>query len=247
MLKIENFSLYRDGKKILDDINFCCNHGEIHCIMGPNGSGKSSLACAIVGKDFDKIEGKIDFLNENLLEMKPEVRACKGIFLSFQNPVEIPGVSNTSFLKESMNQIRKFNGLDKISANDFFEKLNKFKEILKISDEKMKRGVNEGFSGGEKKKNELLQMMMIDPKLSILDEIDSGVDVDSMKIIFQAINSFKNKKKSIIFITHYPKIFEYINVDFLHILCDGKILKSGKIDLVEKIEKYGYKYFTKKD
>ena len=152
MLKIENFSLYRDGKKILDDINFCCNHGEIHCIMGPNGSGKSSLACAIVGKDFDKIEGKVDFLNENLLEMKPEIRACKGIFLSFQNPVEIPGVSNTSFLKESINQIRKFNGLDKISASDFFEKLNKFKEILKISDEKMKRGVNEGFSGGEKKK-----------------------------------------------------------------------------------------------
>ncbi|MCB1711099.1 MAG: Fe-S cluster assembly ATPase SufC [Candidatus Riesia sp.] len=244
LLNIENLNVKLENLKILNDFNLNINPGETHVIMGPNGAGKSTLANILIGNILNyNITGKINFVNTNILGLPIEEIALKGIFLSFQHPVEIPGLSNTTFFKAFINAQRKFNNENPIDPEDLNSLINDTAFKLKIDKSLLNRSVNEGFSGGEKKRNEILQMLLLNPKLIILDEIDSGLDVDSLKITLNAINDFKDKNKSVLIITHYSRILNYIDVNKVHVLKNGKIIQSGKKELAYDIEKYGYNSF----
>jgi Fe-S cluster assembly ATP-binding protein len=241
MLKIKNLKASIDGKLILKGINLEINAGEVHAIMGPNGSGKSTLASVITGKNiFDEIEGEIIFKGKDLLSMSPEDRAKEGIFLSFQYPVEIPGVNMLNFLKTAINEKRKYHNLEPLSGSDFMKIMREKKQIVEIDSQLTNRAVNEGFSGGEKKKNEIFQMAMLEPDLAILDETDSGLDIDALRIVANGVNKLKKPENSIIVITHYQRLLDYIIPDFVHILYDGRIVKSSGKELALELEEKGY-------
>ena len=241
MLKIENLHAGVDNKKILKGINLEVKPGEIHAIMGPNGSGKSTLASVIAGKeDFDVTRGKIKFMEEDLDEMAPEERAHMGIFLSFQYPVEIPGVTVTNFMKTSINETRKAQGKKDMPANEMLKLIREKSELLEIDRKFLSRSLNEGFSGGEKKRNEIFQMAMLEPKLAILDETDSGLDIDALRVVANGVNKLRSDDNAFIVITHYQRLLEYIVPDFVHVIHDGKIVKSGTKELALELEEKGY-------
>lgn len=242
LLKIENLTATIDNKIILDNINLDIEKGTIHVIMGPNGSGKSTLGYVLAGKPEYHIDKKscIWLNKKNILKLNPTERAAEGIFLSFQNPLEIQGINNKFFLKTAIDNIRKHQKKEKMETHIFIKKIKQYMKEINIEEKLMKRNLNEGFSGGEKKRNEILQMMMIKPQLCILDETDSGLDIDALKNLANIIKKMKNNKRSFIIITHYQKLLEYIKPDFIHILIDGKIIKTGNIEISKKIEKYGY-------
>ncbi len=241
MLKIKNLHANIEGKEILKGIDLEVRPGEVHAIMGPNGSGKSTLASAIVGRDYVEItEGDILYMGESILEMPPEERALKGIFLSFQYPVEIPGVSMVNFLRAAINEQRKYRGLDPMSPSDFLKLMREKKKLVGIDSALTNRSVNEGFSGGEKKKNEIFQMAMLEPKLSILDETDSGLDIDALRVVAQGVNALKRPDSSTIVITHYQRLLNYIVPDFVHVLYKGRIIRSGGKELALELEEKGY-------
>lgn len=242
MLNIKNLhAQIEDGTEILKGINLIIKPGEVHAIMGPNGSGKSTLSAVIAGKeDYEVTRGTIDFEGEDLLEMDPDERAHKGIFLSFQYPVEIPGVTVSNFIKTSINETRKAQGLEEMTASEMLKKLKETSELLSIRKDFLSRSLNEGFSGGEKKRNEIFQMMMLQPKLAILDETDSGLDIDALRIVADGVNAFKNEKNAVLVITHYQRLLDYIVPDFVHVLSNGKIIKSGDKNLALELEARGY-------
>jgi len=241
MLSIKELKVAIAGKEILDGINLEVKAGEVHAIMGPNGSGKSTLASALAGRDlFDILHGSVEYNGENLLEMDPEERAKKGIFLGFQYPVEIPGVSMVNFMKTAVNEHRIFQGKKPLSAGDFLKYMREKKELVEFDSQLTNRSVNEGFSGGEKKKNEIFQMALLQPKLAILDETDSGLDIDALKIVANGVNTLKNKDNATIVITHYQRLLDYIVPDFVHVLYQGKIVKSSGRELALELEEKGY-------
>ena len=243
MLSIKNLHAGVNGKAILKGLNLTINPGELHAIMGRNGSGKSTLANIITGRDnYEIFSGEIQFNNKNIHEMPPEERALEGIFMSFQYPVVIPGVNNTYFLRAALNAQLKHNGQDEVNAADFMRLIREKLKLVNMDEKYLSRAVNDGFSGGEKKRNEILQMLTLEPKLSILDETDSGLDIDALKIVAEGVNNFRNSNRSFITITHYQRLLEYMEPDHIHILIDGKIVKSGKIDLAQQIEKKGYSW-----
>ncbi|WP_185869606.1 Fe-S cluster assembly ATPase SufC [Blattabacterium cuenoti] len=247
MLNIKNLHVSIGSKKVLKGINLKINEGETHVIMGPNGSGKSTLASIIAGKkEYDINEGCIYFFDKDIINFSPEKRAHLGIFLSFQHPIEIPGISVINFIKTAINFIRKKKNMKKMSAKEMLSSIKEKSSLLNIEKNFLYRHLNDGFSGGEKKKNEIFQMMMLNPLLSILDEVDSGLDIDALRIVSKGINSFKNKKNSILIITHYKRLLDYIISDYtIHVLYDGKIIKSGNHKLAEKLEKEGYDWIKK--
>ena len=241
MLTIENLHAQVDGKYILNGIDLDVKAGEVHAIMGPNGSGKSTLSSVIAGhQDYEVSQGTMFLEGEDLADLSPEERAHKGIFLSFQYPVEIPGVSVTNFIKTAINASRKAKGLEDMAANVMLKKIREKSSLLKIDSRFLSRSLNQGFSGGEKKRNEIFQMAMLEPKLSILDETDSGLDIDALKIVANGVNKLRSKDNAIIVITHYQRLLEYIVPDFVHVLFDGKIVKSGTKDLAIELEEKGY-------
>ncbi len=241
MLQIKDLHVSIDGKEILKGINLEVKAGEVHAIMGPNGSGKSTLAAALAGRDiFEITSGSVTFLDENLLEMSPEDRARRGLFLGFQYPVEIPGVSIVNFMKTAINEHRKFKGLDPISASDFLKLMREKKDLVGLTSSLTNRSVNEGFSGGEKKKNEIFQMAMLEPTLAILDETDSGLDIDALRIVAQGVNKLRRNDNATIVITHYQRLLEHIVPDFVHVLYKGKIVKSSGRELALELEERGY-------
>ncbi|MEZ4968292.1 MAG: Fe-S cluster assembly ATPase SufC [Flavobacteriaceae bacterium] len=241
MLKINNLYARVDDKEILKGINLTVNAGEVHAIMGPNGSGKSTLAAVIAGKEeFEVTKGEVFLEGENLEDTSPEDRAHKGVFLSFQYPVEIPGVSVTNFMKTAINESRKAKGLEEMPAKDMLKLIREKSELLEIDRKFLSRSLNEGFSGGEKKRNEIFQMAMLEPKLAILDETDSGLDIDALRIVANGVNKLKSKDNAVIVITHYQRLLEYIVPDFVHVLHNGKIVKSGTKDLALELEEKGY-------
>jgi len=241
MLTIENLHAQVEGKQILKGIDLDVKSGEIHAIMGPNGSGKSTLSSVIAGhQDYEVNQGSMLLEGEDLTDLSPEERAHKGIFLSFQYPVEIPGVSVTNFIKTAINASRKAKGLEDMPANVMLKKIREKSSLLEIDSRFLSRSLNEGFSGGEKKRNEIFQMAMMEPKLSILDETDSGLDIDALKIVANGVNKLRSKDNAIIVITHYQRLLEYIVPDFVHVLFDGKIVKSGTKDLAIELEEKGY-------
>jgi Fe-S cluster assembly ATP-binding protein len=246
MLSIKDLHASIDGNEILKGLSLDIKPGEIHAIMGPNGSGKSTLASVLAGREmFEVTGGKVTYLGEDLLEKSPEDRAKSGIFLGFQYPIEIPGVSMVNFMKTAVNEMRKYRGLDPLSASDFLKMLREKKELVEIDSALTNRSVNEGFSGGEKKKNEIFQMAMLDPKLAILDETDSGLDIDALRIVANGVNKLKSKDNAILVITHYQRLLDYIVPDFVHILYDGRIVKSGGKDLALVLEEKGYDWIKK--
>lgn len=245
MLEIKDLKVSIDGKEILKEINLKVNAGEVHAIMGPNGSGKSTLASALVGRDIIKIvKGSITYMGENLMELSPEERARKGIFLGFQYPVEIPGVTMVNFLRTAINEQRKFKNLEPLSSADFLKLMREKQELVGMHSKLTDRSVNEGFSGGEKKKNEIFQMALLQPKLAILDETDSGLDIDALKIVANGVNKLKNKDNATIVITHYQRLLDYIIPDFVHILYKGRIVKSAGKELAREMEEKGYNWLN---
>lgn len=241
MLKIKNLHARVEDKDILRGIDLEVNAGEVHAIMGPNGSGKSTLAAVIAGKEeFEITKGSVEFNGENLEDAAPEERAHKGIFLSFQYPVEIPGVSVTNFIKTAINESRKARGMEDMPAKDMLKLLREKSEMLKIDRKFLSRSLNEGFSGGEKKRNEIFQMAMLEPKLAILDETDSGLDIDALRVVADGVNKLKSKDNAVIVITHYQRLLEYIVPDFVHVIHNGKIVKSGGKELALELEAKGY-------
>ena len=241
MLEIKNLQVSINNKLILKGLNLSIKPGELHAVMGPNGSGKSTLANVLSGKVGYKISGKLNFEGKNLKEIPIEERAQKGIFLAFQYPLEIPGVNTNNFLKTSLNSIRKARGEKEIDTLSFLKMVKEKSSELGIDENFLSRQLNVGFSGGEKKKNEILQMKILDPNFSILDETDSGLDIDALRTVANGVNSSRNKKKSFLVITHYQRLLNYIKPDFVHVLSDGKIIKSGCSELAEELEKTGYK------
>src|SRR6202790_4325747 len=241
MLTIFNLHARVDDKEILRGINLKVNAGEVHAIMGPNGSGKSTLAGVLAGRDtFDVTEGDILYEGKNLLEMAPEERAREGVFLAFQYPVEIPGVSNTYFLKAAVNAIRKHRGEEELDAVDFLELVKEKMKLIHLDQSLLNRPVNEGFSGGEKKRNEIFQMAVLDPKLAVLDETDSGLDIDALRIVADGVNGMRNKDRAMIVVTHYQRLLNYIVPDKVHVLVDGRIVRSGGQELALELEEKGY-------
>jgi len=246
MIKIKNLKAGIEDALILNGINLEVKAGEVHAIMGPNGSGKSTLASVIAGKeDYEVTEGEIDFEGEGLLELPPEERANKGVFLSFQYPVEIPGISVSNFIKTSINERRKAKGLDPIPTPKLLKMMREKMELLSIKEGYLSRNMNEGFSGGEKKRNEIFQMAMLEPKLAILDETDSGLDIDALRIVANGVNKLKTKDNATIVITHYQRLLDHIVPDFVHVLHDGRIIKSGGATLAHELEEKGYDWITK--
>ena len=241
MIKIKDLYANIGEKKILKGLNLELEEGRVHVIMGPNGAGKSTLSKAIVGHyDIEVKKGEIIYKGENIVKEEPEIRALKGIFMSFQNPVEVPGVNNAYFLRMAVNAKRKFEGKEELNAAEFLRKAKEFAKELGMKPELLNRSLNEGFSGGEKKRNETLQMLMLEPDFIILDEIDSGLDVDALRAVSEGINKLKDGKRTFLIITHYSRILEYVGPDFVHVLKDGRIVKSGTPDLVAKLEEEGY-------
>ena len=240
MLQITNLSASIDNKKILDGFNLKIKPGEVHALMGPNGSGKSTLANVLTGKNGYQVEGQVLYQGEDLLNLPIEERAQKGLFMAFQYPLEIVGVNTNNFLKTSLNTVRKVRGLKELDSLDFLNLIKAKTKNLKIDEKILNRQLNVGFSGGEKKKNEILQMTILEPKLAILDETDSGLDIDAMKIVADGVNSLRSKDRSFLIITHYQRLLDYIKPDFVHILVDGKIAKTGCSELALELEKVGY-------
>ncbi len=241
MLHIKDLHASIDDKNILKGINLDVKAGEVHAIMGPNGSGKSTLASVIAGKeDFEVSKGKLSLYNEDISELSPEERAHRGIFMSFQYPIEIPGVTVTNFIKTAINQIRKAKGQEDMPASEMLKLIKEKADLLKIDRKFLSRYLNQGFSGGEKKRNEIFQMAMLQPKLAILDETDSGLDIDAMKIVANGVNMMKNEDNAVILITHYQRLLDYIIPDYVHVMIDGKIVKSGTKELAYKLEEKGY-------
>ena len=246
MLSIKNLKVSVNNKKIINGFNLEVNAGEVHAIMGPNGTGKSTLAASIAGKEnYIITEGEIIFKGKNLLEMSPEVRSREGIFLGFQYPVEIPGVSLTNFLKTAVNEHRKYKELEPLSASDFLKLMDEKKKVVELQTKLTNRSVNEGFSGGEKKKNEIFQMAMLEPELSILDETDSGLDIDALRIVASGVNNMRTKNNAFIVITHYQRLLDYIVPDFVHVMYEGRIVKTGGKELALELEEKGYDWIKK--
>jgi Fe-S cluster assembly ATP-binding protein len=246
MLNIQNLHAGINGKKILKGINLSVNPGELHAIMGRNGSGKSTLANIITGRDsYEVMEGSVSFNGVNLLDMSPEERALSGIFMSFQYPVVIPGVNNTYFLRAALNAKLKHNNLNELNAVDFMRLIREKLKLVKMDEKYLSRAVNDGFSGGEKKRNEILQMLTLEPTFSILDETDSGLDIDALKIVANGVNNFRTNKRSFLAITHYQRLLEYMKPDFIHVLIDGQIVKSGDKSLALELEEKGYSWLEK--
>ncbi len=241
MLKIKNIHARVEDKAILNGINLEVKPGEVHAIMGPNGSGKSTLASVLAGReDFEVTDGSIEFLGKNLLDMSPEDRAREGIFLAFQYPVEIPGVSTVNFMKTALNKIREYRGQDTLDAVSFLTLMKERIKLVEIDQSLLNRSLNEGFSGGEKKRNEIFQMAMLEPKLAILDETDSGLDIDALRIVANGVNKLRTKDNATIIVTHYQRLLDYIVPDYVHVLFQGKIVKSGTKELALELEEKGY-------
>jgi Fe-S cluster assembly ATP-binding protein len=241
LLEIKNLHVRVDGHEILKGINLSVKAGEVHSIMGPNGSGKSTLAQILAGREiYEVTSGEIIYDGKNLLDMTPEERACQGVFLAFQYPVEIPGVGSAYFLKAALNAIRKYRGLEEVDALDFLKIAREKMKLLNIDEKLLNRSINEGFSGGEKKRNEVFQMAILEPRLGILDETDSGLDIDALKVVSNGVNSLRNRERSFIVVTHYQRILNYITPDFVHVLVDGRIVKSGRKELALELEEKGY-------
>ncbi|MFA3782699.1 Fe-S cluster assembly ATPase SufC [Melioribacteraceae bacterium 4301-Me] len=248
MLTIKNLKANVEGKEILKGINLSVNKGEIHAIMGPNGSGKSTLANVLAGnKGYEVTEGEVWFDGKNLLEMNPEDRAREGIFLAFQYPIEIPGISNATFLKTALNEIRKYHGQPEISTKEFMDLIRKKSKILGMDESLISRYVNVGFSGGEKKRNEIFQLLMLNPKLALLDETDSGLDIDALKIVANGVNLFKNENNAVVVVTHYQRLLNYITPDYVHVLYKGRIVKSGGKELALELEEKGYDWLKSEE
>ena len=248
LLSVKDLHVSVDDKKILNGINLEVNPGEVHAVMGPNGSGKSTLSYVLSGRDgYDVIQGKILFKDMNVLDMEPHERAAVGIYLAFQYPVEIPGVSNLTFLKTAVNAVRKARGENELNAINFLKLARNKGEILDMKDELLKRSVNVGFSGGEKKRNEIFQMAMLEPTLSILDETDSGLDIDALRIVSEGVNKLKSPERSMILITHYQRLLDHIIPDFVHVLVDGRFVASGGKELALELEEGGYAKFGGED
>ncbi|SMD18084.1 Iron-regulated ABC transporter ATPase subunit SufC [Pedobacter nyackensis] len=245
MLSIKNIHANVEGKEILKGINLEIKPGEVHAIMGPNGSGKSTLASVLAGREeYEVTEGEVSFLNKNLLELSPEDRAREGLFLAFQYPVEIPGVSTTNFIKAAVNEKRKYHGLEPLDSVSFLKIMKEKMALVEIDQSLLSRSINEGFSGGEKKRNEIFQMAMLEPKLAILDETDSGLDIDALRIVANGINKLHNPERAVLVITHYQRLLEYIQPDFVHVLYNGRIVKSGTKELALELEEKGYDFIT---
>ena len=243
MLEIKNLYASVDGKEILKGINLTVNAGEVHAIMGPNGAGKSTLSNVLAGRDgYEITQGEVIFKNEDLLDLEAEERARRGIFLAFQYPVEIPGVSNIYLLKAALNAVREHQGLDELDAMDFLALVREKMQLVHMNEEFLYRGVNEGFSGGEKKRNEILQMALLEPALAILDETDSGLDIDALRTVSEGVNALRSQERSIVMITHYQRLLDYIQPDFVHVLSDGRIVKSGDKELAKELEDKGYSW-----
>ena len=246
IINIKNLHASVDGKEILKGINLEVKAGEVHAIMGPNGSGKSTLSSVLAGREeFEVTEGEVTFLGQDLLELEPEERAWEGLFLAFQYPVEIPGVSNMNFLKTALAEKAKHKGLEPVSSKDFLKLVKEKSQLVELSDKLKNRSVNEGFSGGEKKRNEIFQMAMLEPTLSILDETDSGLDIDALRIVAHGVNTLKTSENASIVITHYQRLLDYIVPDFVHVLNDGKIIKTGDKTLALELEERGYDWLVK--
>ena len=243
MLEIKNLHAGIDGKTILNGVDLTVKPGELHAIMGRNGSGKSTLANIITGREnYEVTSGTINFNGDNILDMSPEDRALNGIFMSFQYPVVIPGVNNTYFLRAALNSKLKHNGLKEVNAADFMRLIREKLKLVEMDEKYLSRAVNDGFSGGEKKRNEILQMLTLEPQLSILDETDSGLDIDALKIVAEGVNNFRDKKRSFLAITHYQRLLDHMNPDYIHVLIDGKIVKSGDMALAHELEEKGYSW-----
>jgi len=241
MLKIDNLHAKIGNKEILKGLNLSVNAGEVHAIMGPNGSGKSTLANVLAGRNgYEVTKGSVEYEGNDLLELAPEERAWAGVFLAFQYPVEIPGVNNVYLLKAAVNAVRKYRGEPELDAVEFLGLIKEKMKIVKMKEDLLNRSVNEGFSGGEKKRNEIFQMSVLEPKLAILDETDSGLDIDALKIVSEGVNSLRNEERSIILVTHYQRLLDYIKPDHVHVLSNGKIIKSGGPELALELEEKGY-------
>jgi Fe-S cluster assembly ATP-binding protein len=246
LLEIENLHANVAGNEILRGVDLTVDSGEVHAMMGPNGSGKSTLAHVLAGRPgYEVTQGRVLYKGQNLLAMPPEIRAREGVFLAFQYPVEIPGVSNVYFLKNALNAIRKHRGLSEIDAFDFLSLVKEKAKLVDIDEELVKRPVNEGFSGGEKKRNEIFQMAILDPTLAILDETDSGLDIDALRIVASGVNSLRSPERAMIVVTHYQRLLNYIVPDFLHVLVDGRIVREGRKELALELEEKGYAWLEK--
>jgi Fe-S cluster assembly ATP-binding protein len=246
MLKIKDLKVEIEGKEIIKGLSLEINKGEVHAIMGPNGAGKSTLSAVIAGRDeYDVTGGSIEFDGKDIMDMAPEDRAHAGVFLSFQYPVEIPGVSVTNFIKTALNESRKARGLEPMPAKDMLKLMREKQALLEMDKQFMSRSLNEGFSGGEKKRNEIFQMAMLDPKLAILDETDSGLDIDALRIVANGVNKLKSEDNAVMIITHYQRLLDHIIPDFVHVLYDGKIVKSGDKNLALELEEKGYDWIKK--
>jgi Fe-S cluster assembly ATP-binding protein len=243
MLTIRNLHAGIEDKKILNGINLEIKAGEVHAIMGPNGSGKSTLASVLAGREnYEVAEGSVEFLGKDLLELSPEERAGEGLFLAFQYPVEIPGLTTTNFIKTAVNEIRKYRGQDSLDAVAFLKLMKEKMALMNIDQSLLSRSLNEGFSGGEKKRNEIFQMAMLQPKLAILDETDSGLDIDAIRIVANGVNKLKNKDNAVLVVTHYQRLLDYIIPDFVHVLYNGRIVKTGTKELALELEERGYDF-----
>ena len=243
MIKITNLHARVEEKEILKGINLTINPGEVHAIMGPNGSGKSTLASVLAGRsDYEVTDGTVEFFGKNLLELSPEDRAGEGLFLAFQYPIEIPGLSTTNFMKTAVNEVRKYSGQEPLDAVSFLKLMKEKMALVEISQVMLSRSLNEGFSGGEKKRNEVFQMAMLEPKFSVLDETDSGLDIDAIRIVSNGVNKLRSKDNSTLVITHYQRLLDYIVPDFVHVLYNGRIVKSGPKELAYELEERGYDF-----